>query len=67
MAEVFDDIALLAQECRFSDCSHGVEPGCAIQAAIAAGTLTPERFDRWRKLNAEENGAASRLTKRRTR
>jgi len=67
LAEVFDDIALLAQECRFADCSHGVEPGCAIQAAIAAGTLAPDRFERWRKLNAEENGAASRLTKRRTR
>lgn len=67
LAEVFDDIALLAQDCRFADCSHGVEPGCAIQTAIAAGTLAPDRFERWRKLNAEENGAASRLTKRRTR
>ncbi len=67
LAEVFDDIALLAQECRFADCSHGVEPGCAIRAAIATGALAQDRVDRWSKLNAEENGAASRLTKRRTR
>ncbi|MES3154534.1 ribosome small subunit-dependent GTPase A [Sphingomonas faeni] len=67
LAEVFDDIALLAQTCRFADCSHGVEPGCAIQAAIAAGDLDRERFDRWRKLTVEENGAAPRYPKRRSR
>ncbi|MGA1797273.1 ribosome small subunit-dependent GTPase A [Sphingomonas sp. 4RDLI-65] len=67
IAEVFDDFALTAQECRFSDCSHGVEPGCAIRAAIAAGVLTSERFDRWRKLAAEEHANATRLTKRRSR
>ncbi len=67
IAEVFDDFALTAQDCRFSDCSHGVEPGCAIRAAIAAGVLTSERFDRWRKLAAEESANAARLGKRRSR
>jgi ribosome biogenesis GTPase len=53
IAEVFDDFILLAQQCRFSDCAHGGEPGCAIGAAIAEGTVTVERFDRWRQLAAE--------------
>jgi ribosome biogenesis GTPase len=40
--------------CRFSDCTHDHEPGCAVQAAVSAGTLDPARLDRWRKL-LEEN------------
>jgi ribosome biogenesis GTPase len=64
IAEVFDDFALAAQDCRFSDCSHGVEPGCAVRAGIDSGALTAERFDRWRRLAAEEKTNADRLTKR---
>lgn len=67
IAEVFDDFALVAQDCRFSDCAHGVEPGCAIQAAIATGSLTRIRFDRWRKLTAEDSANVARLTARRSR
>jgi ribosome biogenesis GTPase len=67
IAEVFDDFTLAAQDCRFSDCSHGVEPGCAVRAAIATGALTSARFDRWRKLAAEEGAHASQLSKRRNR
>lgn len=67
IAEVFDDIILLAQDCRFSDCSHGVEPGCAIRAAIATGALTSARFDRWRKLAVEESANTSPFAKRRPR
>ena len=55
IAEVFDDIGALAQQCRFSNCSHGAEPGCAIQAALQLGTLDPARLARWRKLLAEES------------
>jgi ribosome biogenesis GTPase len=55
ISEVFDDFELAAQDCRFSNCGHGNEPGCAVQAAIAAGALTAVRFDRWRKLAAEES------------
>ena len=67
IAEVFDDFALAAQDCKFSDCSHGVEPGCAVRAAIEAGVLAPDRFDRWRRLEAEETANAAKLTKRRSR
>jgi ribosome biogenesis GTPase len=67
IAEVFDDFALVAHDCRFSDCVHEVEPGCAVRAAMATGTLTPERFDRWRKLAAESSVNAAQFTKRRSR
>ena len=51
--EAFDDIADLADTCRFSDCSHETEPGCAIRAALAAGTLTADRLASHRKLERE--------------
>ena len=51
---VFDDIAKLAETCRFSDCSHETEPGCAIRSAIEAGTLEEERLIRWNKLQRED-------------
>ncbi len=54
ISEVFDDFILTAQDCRFSNCAHGGEPNCAVQAAIADGTLTLDRFDRWRKLAAQD-------------
>lgn len=54
IAEVFDDFSLTAQDCRFSNCAHGGEPGCAVRAAIADGALTMERFNRWRQLAAED-------------
>jgi ribosome biogenesis GTPase len=52
--DVFSDIVALARECRFTDCRHETEPGCAVAAAIAAGTLDPARLDRFRKLRREE-------------
>jgi ribosome biogenesis GTPase / thiamine phosphate phosphatase len=54
IAEVFGDIAELAAECRFSDCRHEGEPGCAVQAAIAAGVLEEARLNRYRKLERED-------------
>ena len=65
IAEVFDDILLVAQGCRFSDCAHGSEPGCAVRAAISGGTLTSERVNRWRQLAAEDGVGAAYPTKRR--
>ena len=50
---LFAEIAELAPHCRFRDCTHAHEPGCAVQAAVAAGTLDPERLARWRKLSDE--------------
>ena len=51
---VFDDVAALSVQCRFSNCSHTSEPGCAVQGAIAAGTLAPDRLERFQKLQREE-------------
>ena len=49
----FDDIADLAATCRFSDCRHDGEPGCAIRAALDAGTLSPDRLASHQKLERE--------------
>jgi len=65
--EVFEDIVLLAKACRFSNCTHEAEPGCAVRAAIEAGTLPPERLARWRKLAAEEAFNTETLAERRAR
>jgi len=54
--QLFAEITELAPLCRFRDCTHAHEPGCAVQAAIAAGTLDPARLVRWRKL-LDENRA----------
>lgn len=51
---VFSDIEDLSAACRFGDCSHETEPGCAVQAAIEQGSLDPDRLRRWRKLRAED-------------
>jgi ribosome biogenesis GTPase / thiamine phosphate phosphatase len=53
LQQAFADIEAVAAECRFADCAHGREPGCAIRAALAAGTLELERFESWRKLQRE--------------
>jgi ribosome biogenesis GTPase len=49
----FPDVLALAATCRFSDCGHESEPGCAVQAAIAAGELGSERLDSYRALEQE--------------
>jgi ribosome biogenesis GTPase len=54
IAAVFNDIADLAAHCRFSDCRHTDEPGCAVQAAIADGSLDPARLKRQQKLERED-------------
>ncbi len=51
--ETFDDVSSYASACRYSDCSHGSEPGCAVQQALADGVLDPERFERYRRMMAE--------------
>ncbi|HUD31154.1 MAG TPA: ribosome small subunit-dependent GTPase A [Novosphingobium sp.] len=67
IAEVFDDIVALTLECRFTNCSHEAEPGCAIRAAMAEGVLEPDRLERWRKLTAEDIVNTGTLAERRTR
>jgi ribosome biogenesis GTPase len=53
---LFAEITELAPSCKFRDCTHAHEPGCAVQAAVKAGTLDPERLTRWRKLREENKG-----------
>lgn len=53
MDAAFEDIVSLAQRCRFHNCSHGAEPGCAIRAALADGTLSEEWWRSYQKLAAE--------------
>jgi ribosome biogenesis GTPase len=65
--ELFADVVAAAQSCRFSDCRHETEPGCAIQAGIASGEIAAERVRRWRKLAAEEVYNSESLAERRAR
>lgn len=51
--ETFEDVSSYAAACRYSDCAHGSEPGCAVQQALADGILDPERFERYRRMMAE--------------
>lgn len=52
--ETFEDIDMLAAQCRFTDCGHEGEPGCAVQAAVRAGTLDDARLENRRKLLREQ-------------
>ena len=60
----FADVAELAAYCRFADCRHEAEPGCAIQAALEDGTLARDRWERYRALERELAELAERLEKR---
>ena len=60
LSGVFEDIEALAVQCRFTDCSHETEPGCAIKATIDAGSLDPERFRSYRKLQRELRAVAAK-------
>lgn len=53
MSAAFSDIEKLAEECRFGDCAHEREPGCAVIAAVEDGRLTARRLDSWRGLRSE--------------
>ncbi|THD83349.1 MAG: ribosome small subunit-dependent GTPase A [Phenylobacterium sp.] len=52
-AGVEAEVEALAGTCRFKDCAHDAEPGCAVQAALGDGRLDPARFESWRKLQRE--------------
>ena len=60
----FSDIEELAAECRFRDCSHDAEPGCAVVAAVTDRTLPVERLDSYRKLQRELSYLARRQDQR---
>jgi len=65
--DLFADLNALAASCRFKDCRHESEPGCAVQDAIGTGDLDPSRLVRWRKLKAEEAFNSASLAERRSR
>ena len=60
----FSDIAELAAQCRFNDCSHETEPGCAVSEALASGALAWERMRSYRKLERELRAIEARSNKR---
>ena len=60
----FDDVAAIADECRFRDCRHGSEPGCAVKAAVEAGTLDAARYGNFLKLQAERDALERRQDER---
>ena len=64
LEETFADVEELAATCRFHDCAHGVEPGCAVQAALADGSLPRERYASWQKLQRELRSIAIRADAR---
>ena len=64
LEQTFDDIAQLALRCRFNNCEHESEPGCAVQAAILGGTLPAERLASYRKLGREIRAMRRREDKR---
>ena len=53
LAQAFDDLESLAQNCRFRNCRHREEPGCAISRAIEEGTVPRKRLENYRKMEAE--------------
>lgn len=64
LANLFEDIEELALGCRFNDCAHVTEPGCAIKAALAGGSLDPGRLQSYRKLQRELRAVAAKTDAR---
>lgn len=60
----FADIEALAEGCRFRDCAHGAEPGCAVQMALAEGLLDPKRYEHFLRLRREIDYTAARADER---
>jgi ribosome biogenesis GTPase len=56
----FEDVSRIAEGCRFRDCAHEDEPGCAVRTAIEDGRLDPERFESLQKLQGEARAAEER-------
>jgi len=67
LGQVFEDIEDLAAHCKFNDCGHISEPGCAVLAAIASGRVDARRVQHYRALRQEEVANRGALTERRTR
>ncbi len=66
IADVFDDVSTLAEQCRFNDCRHETEPGCSIRTALEANIIDQARLDRWNKLVTEERFNSASLAERKS-
>ncbi len=64
IAAVFPEIGELAEACRYRDCTHNAEPGCAVRSAVEAGNLAPERLVNYHKLVRESQVAAMKTDAR---
>ncbi len=64
IAAAFADIEQLAEQCRFRDCAHGHEPGCAVTNAIEAGSLSQQRLDSYQSLREELERTQARYRQR---
>lgn len=62
---LFEDLAEMATDCKFTNCRHATEPGCAVRRAVEAGELAPERVARWQKLLEEADANALKLARSR--
>jgi ribosome biogenesis GTPase len=60
LESLFEDVDRFARDCRFNDCEHRSEPGCAIKAAIERGELDAARLESYRKLQRELRAVAAR-------
>jgi len=66
IGDVFADLHALSTQCRFTDCQHQTEPGCAVLKALEHGEVDAARLHRWRKLVAEDAFNSSTLAERRS-
>jgi ribosome biogenesis GTPase len=66
LAETFSDIESLASQCRFNNCHHTNEPGCAIRQSLENGSLEPRRFENYLKLLKEQAHNSASLAEKRS-
>ncbi len=64
LGSAFADVTALASLCRFDDCGHGSEPGCAVRAALETGSLSVRRYESWLELRREVESSAARKAAR---
>lgn len=66
VSETFSEITAIAELCRFGDCSHNNEPGCAVRSAIEDGSLPLRRLTSYQKLNREQAMNSATLVEKRS-
>ncbi|MEP5153964.1 ribosome small subunit-dependent GTPase A, partial [Planktotalea sp.] len=64
VGDLFNDLETLATQCKFRNCAHDSEPGCAVKAALASGDIDQARVQRWQKLVAEDAFNTASLSER---